>query len=387
MTTDTSKKNFYGDKIEEIRAIPILDVCRHFGVHVDFKGREPKCSIRSNDKTPSTVLHTEANGRFEKNTYHDFGTNETGDNIALACRLMGLNQSNKEDWYNAMDYLANTFQISPEDKSKPVSGELSDREYQLLGLYGDRATKNFRFDPERQSTEQMAKISQEYSMPLNELKKVHPHTFERLLKTIAIPKLHQERNDYYMYVWDTRRFLRAVMGENADITNMKEFEERVKELSTMEHLLTRAMIGTRLTPPVKFDYDPNTVLARIDSGDLEPDFGSRTRNQMKRLAEIGQTNVKYRALDLSAVYYRGDELFRDIPYSAFMNNKGQAVVRYLEKDEDRLLTIFEEYGVSQPKKTYKGQSTRLNDKLTDAQHRQAVQVSMAPKQCLHEADR
>ncbi len=386
-SADRLKKNFYREsKIAEIKEISILDVCRLFGIRVDFRGREPKCSIRS-EKDPSTVLHTEDRGRFRKNTYHDFGTNETGDNIALACRLMGLDRSRKEDWYKAVDYLATSFHISPEGRSTQNTGELSDREYMLLGLYGDRATKNFRFDPDRQSPEQMSKISAKYSLPMNELKKKHPRIFARLLKTIAIPRLREARNEYYIHIWDTRRFLRAVMGENADITDIEQFNQMAKELRAMEGALSRAMIGTELTAPAKADYDPKTILERIDSGKLQPDFGNKTKNQLTRIAETCKTVVKYRAADFASVYYRGEEHFKDIPYSAFLNSKGQAIVRYLEKDEERLDPIFREICPPKEKRSYKRGPKRLNDKLDDAHHRQSTQKTAAFRPNAHGVNR
>lgn len=375
-TVNQQKKNFYD--IDKIKAIPIVEVCQLFGIRVDYKGREPRCSIRSEDKTPSAVLHTVSGGKYSINTYHDFGNNETGDVISLACRMMGLDRSNNADRYQAMEYLANVFHIAPESQAERNPGELTDREYRLIGLYGDRASKNFSFDPDRQSIEQMSAISEKYNMPLNEMKKAYPRLFVRLLKTIAIPALSRARNEYYMYVWGARQFTRSVMGKNAEISytteDVKEMGERADELRTMERVLSRAMIGTDLRPPDKLEYEPESVLARIDNGELRPQFGNKTYRQMKRLAEAGNTKIRFRMLDLSGVFYRGREHFRDIPYSAFMSNE-KAVVGYLERDAADLAEVFEKFALpSEESPVPQERSARLYDKMKDAKIRQANQL-------------
>ena len=372
------KRNFYD--AEKIKAIPIVEVCQHFGIRIDYKSREPKCSIRREDKTPSTVLHTNPHGKFKVNTYHDFGSNESGDVISLACHQLGLSRSSSEDRYRAMEYLANAFHIAPENRKEQNPGELTDREYRTIGLYGDRASKNMDINWSALSQEERTKKAQEYSITMNELKKAQPRTFERILKTVSIPRYYKDKNEYYIHVWDSRRFLRSVMGDKADVSNIPDLEERAAELRAQENALNRAMYAIQGMNPIKeSDLDPNHVLEQIDSGVLCPVFGNKTKKQMQNLAKIYNTELKYQSLDFQGVYYRGDDVIScDLPYSAFLNSKGNAVLVYMEKDKELFRGAFEEFALPKTARQYKKNSTRLNDKLQDAQERQ-TQPSIGPE--------
>ena len=370
-THSKTKKEYYDwDKAKEI---PILDVCAHFGIELTYRSGKPWCRIRPGDKTPSTSIHVEAYARWKANTFYDFGSKEGGDNITLACRMLGLDSSNRQDRYTAMVYLSKAFHIPPRNSDNRMPGELTNSEYRKIGLYGDLATKNFKFDFERKELEEIQRISETYDMPMNQLKKEHPRTFERLLKTVAIPYFQEQRNNYYMDLWLTRRNVRISIGTDllesqALIAN---YDKTAKELQNMEHILNRAISGTRLKPMATRDYAPAEILAQIDSGRMKPEFGSKTYQQMQRLAKSLQTTVKFRSLDLVSVYYEGPTAFGNTPFSAFMSD-GKAIIGYLEKDKDELRPIFEHFATKEPPSKGK---RRLNDKLQAAKKRMDIASS------------
>lgn len=360
----TSKRNFYN--LDEIKEIPIVEVCRHFGLKLDLKGREPLCSIRPEDKTPSAVLHVEGNGKYRANTFHDFGSGQDGDVVSLACIVLGYDDSSRTDRYRAIEYLANAFGIAPQNKHE--TNELTNREYYRLGLYANNAVKNFSFNAERQSIENMAAISEKYNMPMNELKKKYPLIYEKLLKKIAIPAFNKAKTDYAMGIWLQRKFLREIYGPDKNLDNVDDFIEDLRDIQATERALIKAMNGTNLTPPKPMDYDPKVILEQIDSGELKLNFGGKTYKQMQHLAEVKKTSIKYKALKLSDVFFDGKEHFQNIPYSAFLSGEN-AMVGYLECDKERLQPIFQELATPEIKK-----NNSITDKINDAKIREAAQI-------------
>ncbi len=362
-TASSSEKRVFVDWAR-VNEIPITEVCKHFGLAITLRNREPWCKLRDNETIPSTVLHTEARGRFKENTYHDFGTNESGDNVSLACRLLGLNREDKEDRYQAAKYLSEAFYIPFKDMDFRSAGELSNLEYHRIGLYGDLASKNLSFDPAHMTNKEMQENSEKYNMPMNQLKKAFPRTYEGLLKTVSIPHLQNARNNYYMNLWTARLVLREICGEDAKIPVSKEIEAEADELRAIEKSLNRAIHGTHMDPMPLHDYDPESVLARMDNGELQPNFGAKTKKQMERLAKANHTEIKYRMLDLESILYDGKDIFGDIPYSAFFVD-GKAMVGYLSSHYSLIRSILEEYAVKkQPSK-----QQAFQDKLKDAGER------------------
>lgn len=346
--------------LKQIENIPILDVCSHFGIPVSHRGRTPWCKLRPEEKTASTILHTEDIGRAKANTFYDFGTQEGGNNITLACMMMGLNRYADADRYSAMEYLAETFHIAPRGQEKATHGNLTDRQYAKIGLYGDLATKNFRFSVEHMDLEKIQEISNKYAMSMNQLKKDHPYTFERLLKRISVPLIEDMRNTLYMDIWINREAVRKAEASGDLVFQRYDFHREIAELKDLDQIFDRAIIGTKLKPFQNREYDPKEILRKMDAGEIKPKFGSRTFRQMQKLAKKNQTIVKYRALDACPIYFEGSEIFGQVPYSAFFD-KGKAMIGYLESDLDMLRPIFDRYA-------WKGPS-KLHDKLQNGAHR------------------
>jgi len=346
--------------LKQIEAIPILDVCSHFGIPVTYRGRKPWCKLRSEEKTASTLLHTEDDGRSKANTFYDFGVHEGGNNITLACMMMGLNRYADADRYQAISYLAEAFHITPKGQVNSLSGNLTDKQYAKIGLYGDLATKNFRFNVEHMDLEKIQEISDKYAIPMNQLKKDRPYTFERLLKRISVPFIEDMRNSLYMDIWLNREAVRKAEATGDLVFQRHDFLQELEELRDVDQIFDRAIIGTKMKSFQHKIYDPKEILKKMDAGEIKPKFGSRTFRQMQKLAKKHQTTVKYRALDARPIYYEGTEIFGQIPYSAFLD-RGKAMIGYLESDLDLLRPIFDQYGWKDPSK--------LHEKLKAAKHR------------------
>lgn len=346
--------------LKQIENIPILDVCSHFGIQVTHRGGKPWCKLRPEEKTASTIIHTEDDGRSKANTFYDFGVHEGGNNITLACMMMGLNRYADADRYHAIEYLAETFHITAKGQEKAYHGNLTDRQYAKIGLYGDLATKNFSFHVEHMDMEKIQEISDKYAMPMNQLKKDHPYTFERLLKRISVPMIEDMRNTLYMDIWFNRETVQKAEAAGDLVFQRHDFLQEIEELKEADQIFDRAIIGTKLKHFQNREYDLNVILKKMDAGEIKPKFGTRTFRQMQKLAKKHQTIVKYRALDARSIYYEGTEIFGQIPYSAFFD-KGKAMIGYLETDYDLLRPIFDQYAWNGPSK--------LHEKLQIAKHR------------------
>ena len=358
----------------QLESIPILDICQHFGIEVKQQGGRPWCKLRPNDDTPSTLLNLTSGSKHKANTFHDFGSGMSGNNITLACEMLGLDYLNEEGRNNAAAYLSDVFHIPTRENTISNRRGLTNREYAKIGLYGDMATKNFTFDLEHMSLDLIQKISETYAMPMNQLKEKHPRTYERLLKTIAIPYVREQSNSYYMDVWMTREAVERSKAKGELVFQNKSFEEDRKALQSAEEILARAMSGTSLKVSSSRAYAPEVVLEKIDGGELKPAFGKQTYNQMQRLAKANKTDVWYRTLDLYAVYYAEDDVFGNLPYSAFFKD-GKAVIGYLKKDIDAFRPIF--HALEAPNHTHTRNNNSLEGKLQDAKQRHEGQCTVS----------
>ena len=73
-------------KIDEIKAIPIQDVCSHYGIVLKAKGENWWGRLRENDRTPSFSINP------SKNIWRDWGISKGGDVISLVSEIEGVDQ-------------------------------------------------------------------------------------------------------------------------------------------------------------------------------------------------------------------------------------------------------------------------------------------------------
>jgi len=124
--------------IEEIRAIPIEDVCKANGIEIVTKSGGSWCCVRS-EKSASCKI-------YEGNTFCDFGNaNRGGDVIDFYCYITDLNPKDKADRTKAIYALAEQFDIKPINCCKSGKGKqlkLTAQEYERIGICADLTTKN-----------------------------------------------------------------------------------------------------------------------------------------------------------------------------------------------------------------------------------------------------
>ena len=254
--------------LNEVKDLSILAVCDQLGVFVARRGKHYWCKLRD-ERIPSTVLHPETN------TFYDFGTQAHGSNIDLVCTVTG------KPFDEAVRYLGETFSLQPETPAdiRRRFRTMSRTDYARIGLHWDLATKNFTFPIGRCSPEKLVDIELRYQMPMNELRKRHPKTYERILRDKAIPYVDQLRNLYYLEIWNHYSLLqslgRAFLFYDSERTQ-QHFSERTRQLEQAERSLYKAGQGTSLAIPEPVHYDPMRVISRFLTDRLSISIGPLT---------------------------------------------------------------------------------------------------------------
>lgn len=326
MTKPEERGKFYD--FEQLKAIPILDVCRDLlGLELEHKHNGWWCKLRG-ERTASALLHV------DKNTFYDFGISTGGDNIELVKLHFDIDKK------EAIQRLAEAFHIQPRTQQKARdSNELADWEWERLGLYADVATKNFVFDAERMSIERMYEISEKYKMPMNELRKKHPKTYERLLKEKAFPFMRQLRNEYYLSIWGRYQTAKSIGNTNLFFAEslQSSFAEDRKFVEQAERALGKAIEGTNIPEQPKRDYDPAKVLESLTNGAIKPTLTEVGYPEMMQAKKDNRCEIEYRTVDYDA--YMASPLKDYCPltgrkyyHSAFLK-AGKVVVGYLSVDE------------------------------------------------------
>lgn len=310
--------------LEQINKIPIVDVCRQLlGIHVEKRGKDFWCKSRS-ERTASTILHP------DENTFHDFGSGTHGNVISFVSYVRGVTPG------TAISMLADCFHIPSINLNEGKSNNhISDWEYEQIGLYGDRATKNFTWDFEHTSLERMHELSEKYAVPMNELRVKHPKMYDQLLRKNALPYIYQLRNQYYSDI----KFDSWFVGEVATdaLFNPEKYSKQIKKLIGAEKILERACVGTSLSFTPK-QYDPVEDLEKMSSGELKPSLGAATKKELEADAETAKTQVKYRVMDYAA-YMSSD--IRSHNHTAFLKENNTVVVGFLASEYNKFRSYFE----------------------------------------------
>lgn len=298
--------------LSEIKDIPILEVCTFLGITTQKKGRNHWCKLRD-ERSASTILHT------ENNTFYDFGTQQGGSNIDLYCTMTGASIS------EAITELGNAFHLQPEsyEERKKQFRTMSRSDYARIGLYYDLATKNFTFDIEHLSLDQLVAIERKYRMNMNELRKEHPGVYSRVIREKAVPYVTQLRNQYYLKAWNRYTLLRSAGCSyqffRSDET-LPRFEQQKRRLEQAEWSLHKACIDTDISLPWMATPDPIRVVSRILQGNLTISVGERSYEEMSRLSHKNKDKPVSLLLDQDAFFdFSYKDAFGEIPYAAEMN--------------------------------------------------------------------
>lgn len=272
MKITPESKPFYDP--EKLQSIPIAEVAQAYGVELKQVGSDYWCKLRD-EKTASCKLYTKTN------SFCDFGNaNYGGDTIELTRFLHSCSSR-----YDAMQILANTFGIAPENQQGYMPDRFpSNRQLAKIGIQGDRAPKNFDFHIELYGLEAAKQLSDKYAMTVEELSKRYPDVYHQMLRARAVPYVHALRQLYLaelrsLYDWS------VMFGTNFQ-TDSKMFDnarELLHDAQTGEHILHSAI------------RDFKKVSFRENHYDLVKDYTAITNGNMS-VELINDESIGYRDL-------------------------------------------------------------------------------------------
>lgn len=298
--------------LTDVKDIPIVAVCDYLGIPVKKAGKNYWCRVRP-EKDPSVILHT------ENNTFYDFGNQEHGSNIDLVCYATGKSFS------QAAQALGEAFHLQPESREEMKQRflHMSRMDYARIGLHADLSTKNFTFPTEHLSWDKLTSIEQRYQMSMNDLRKQHPKTYERIIREKAIPYVDQLRNQYYLNIWKYYNFLetfkRGYLFYDSDKT-IARFKNDTENLERAEKALFKACHDTSLKASPGAQYDPMRVLSYMRQDRLNISLGNQSPEELVQLNH-GDTA----AIDISHDIFFHDKLtdyLSKIPHTATLTWDG-----------------------------------------------------------------
>jgi hypothetical protein len=122
---------------------------------------------------------------------------------------------------------------------------------------------------------------------MNQLRKEHPRTYERIIREKAIPYVAQLRELYYLDIWNYYSLLqntgRTVFFYDSERTHT-HFAHKTKALEQAEHSLYKAGQETGLEIPEPVHYDPMRVISRILTDRLSVSVGTCSEEELRRLS-------------------------------------------------------------------------------------------------------
>ena len=311
---------------DRLKEIPILSVCSQLNIPIEKKyGRRAWCKVRQ-ERTASTMLD------LDKNTFFDYGDGgHGGDVIAFYAYVTGISQG------EAMKELGNHFGIPSKDPRAGLkSNDLTNFEWSKIGLYGDRASKNYSFDVERLPIERCWELSEQFNMSMNDLRKAFPEVYEKMLREKALPYLRELRNHYYLNIYGEYRF--ALELGNTDLFYDQRIQEDLlhekEHLITAERLLEKAARNTAIHFEPGKSYEPDVVLKQLLRGDHK--LGTLSHKQMQARARARKCYLKYCSFGY-ADYESAD--FSDILHTAFLRGD-RVFIGYLPSDEQKVQSIL-----------------------------------------------
>lgn len=356
-----NRANFYN--LDELKSIPIEEVCRSLGIEIEHKDSRMWVKLRREDKA-SALLHP------EQNTFYDFGTQEFGDNIDLIALTQNLTKG------ESMKFLGKMFGIEPVNPRSGLSdNELNLWEYAQIGIYGDMVSKNLQFDfvDSDFPTKEIFALADKYSISMNELRKSNDKAdkalYESILRENSVRQIQVMRTSYFMGIWNEYNFLKGVDAlELFDTVCSKDsFKKLYDDIKKTEQIFNKAIEGTKIKKFKNIDFSPKKILDDILGSRLKPEFGPYNYKEMQALAEQEDCSIKYRVVD----YLKHTELkdnLKSIPYSAFLD-AGKVIIGYLEKDKK---VIQEVYGI--PENTKQKNDKSFNSLVSNAENRKSNSV-------------
>lgn len=311
--------------LDEIKAVPIEEICESLGIEVKHHGGSVWCAVR-NEKTPSVKIYVDTN------TFCDFGNGNLGGSSIDFVKYAEEIRDNQTAIYR----IAELFGIRPiNDYDFSHNCELTDAQYRRIGIQADLATKNFDFNVEKYGIDRTKQFAEKYRMTVQELRVKYPNVYANVLKKKAIPEIHAQRQEYYqtLHIQD-RVYREAGLDLSVQDTLPKEIIDAQKELIAAEKAMIEAIKGTDVKFSARGSYEPRKAITDMRSGKLQFEIGSVGHVNMKQISK----NLTYFKMPEDDYLNKKDQL-NEIPHSAFVGGN-MVNIAYDKSDDDQIRRIL-----------------------------------------------
>lgn len=231
-------------KIDDIKSIPIQDVCSHYGISLKAKGDNWWGRLRENDKTPSFSINP------SKNIWRDWGIAKGGDVISLVSEIEGVDQG------KAILILGEQFGIEQEYTTGKLSMLPTFNQFKSIGIFSKRAIQNLYVNLEKQSIEEVEKLEEKFEISMQELAKVDIEDYHRILDYKALPIIYEYRSN------TIDAFIKYVNCDNYKDLLVYEliFNEFQEELNQKVDVYNKARLDGINLDELKFDINNITEI-------------------------------------------------------------------------------------------------------------------------------
>lgn len=347
--------------LEEIRSLPIKDVCTSFGIPVE---RGNFIKLRPEERTASTKLYT--NNSKGHDTFKDFGSGAYGDCINLIEHWLGCS------WQSALESIADTFGIQPVNNfDYEQRGILNDAQWAKIGVYGDKVAKNLDIDLEKFSPDSALKYASKYQMTVNQLREDNPNFYiAAILRNKAFPCVYGMRNAYFMTIYQEQTLQKSIAGcsklELLSESSANDIEATRQRLTSAEKLLKLALRGTDLKFSSR-EYNLEKDWEDMLAGKISFEIGPNNNIEIKNRAKKDNLDVLYNKIPANDYFTLVPMESTDLPYAAFL--KGDTVnLVYTSREANEMDNIFH-LSQSSPEKDLKNDSKDLSSKISHAESR------------------
>ena len=321
-------------KIDDIKSIPIQDVCFHYGISLKAKGENWWGRLRENDKTPSFSINP------SKNIWRDWGIAKGGDVISLVSEIEGVDQG------KAILILGEKFGIEQEYTTEKLSILPTFNQFKSIGVFSKRAIQNLNVNLEKQSIEEVEKLEEKFEISMQELAKVDIEDYHRILDYKALPILYEYRSN------TIDAFIKYVNCDNYKDLLVYEliFNEFQEELNQKIDVYNKARLDGINLDELKFDINNITEINFSDENisKLKQDIKKleRLSDKLNLNEEINYIiNVKENVVKVyEGLKRNGNYFLNSVKYEVMENCqqlREDKVKELSEKLEDGIKDLFE----------------------------------------------
>lgn len=323
-----NEKKYKMYDLSEIIKIHIPDILENYGIKLN---RQNMFKLRD-EKTPSAKYYPQTN------SFNDFGTGRGGTPINL---IMQLENFDKKEAIQLLGEMYNITIINNVENSQKKCF-LTNSQWTLIGIQGDKAGKNYEFDFENNSQKYNLKLSKEMAISMNDCADLYPKTFAEIINTKSIPYVNCLKNEYYKNIWDLIQVEKNQIPELDKKILLNSYSEKVTEsLSDYNLSLNFLKKASKNFEDIKFRFQkPDFVndYQEIKKGNLSMEIGSISYCEFNKLMGANTTQkIDFETYDYMVNNPKNYMFLELNPYCAFLQKNQVSLIT-----KEQVLNLYTE---------------------------------------------